>query len=334
MNHKTFTATIRNVAAIFISTAIAIPINGTAIAQTKDWPQKPVRLIVAFGPGGAVDTIGRDIAKELSDLWGQPVLIENKPGAGGIIAADATAKAAPDGYTLFLATDGINVVVPFMKTKLPYDTLADLQPISLVGSIPLILVSTPESNIKNINDFVTKARSKPGSIDYASNGVGVSPHMAMESFQRTAKIKVNHITYKGSVLAMQDMLGGRIPIMWGAVSSTSPHLQSGKLIPVAIGSLERSPLLPDVPTVSESGFSGFEAGTWVGIMGPSKMPPSLIQKIQTDLQKVTANPSYRKQQASKGNEVRSSTSVEFSERIRAEYSRNKTLFESGIIPRE
>jgi tripartite-type tricarboxylate transporter receptor subunit TctC len=334
MNHKTFTATIRNVAAIFISTAIAIPINGTAIAQTKDWPQKPVRLIVAFGPGGAVDTIGRDIAKELSDLWGQPVLIENKPGAGGIIAADATAKAAPDGYTLFLATDGINVVVPFMKTKLPYDTLADLQPISLVGSIPLILVSTPESNIKNINDFVTKAKNKPGSIDYASNGVGVSPHMAMESFQRTAKIKVNHITYKGSVLAMQDMLGGRIPIMWGAVSSTSPHLQSGKLIPVAIGSLERSPLLPDVPTVSESGFSGFEAGTWVGIMGPSKMPPSLIQKIQTDLQKVTANPSYRKQQASKGNEVRSSTSVEFSERIRAEYSRNKTLFESGIIPRE
>jgi tripartite-type tricarboxylate transporter receptor subunit TctC len=334
MNHKTFTTTIKNVAAIFISTAIAIPINGTAIAQTKEWPQKPVRLIVAFGPGGAVDTIGRDIAKELSDLWGQPVLIDNKPGAGGIIAADATAKASPDGYTLFLATDGINVVVPFMKTKLPYDTLADLQPISLVGSIPLILVSTPESNIKNINDFVAKARNKPGSIDYASNGVGVSPHMAMESFQRTAKIKVNHITYKGSVLAMQDMLGGRIPIMWGAVSSTSPHIQSGKLIPVAIGSLERSPLLPDVPTVSESGFSGFEAGTWVGIIGPSKMPPSLIQKIQTDLQKVTANPSYRKQQASKGNEVRSSTSLEFSERIRAEYSRNKMLFESGVIPRE
>ena len=321
-------------ATILFFTALGLLHQGVVSAQSLDWPKKPVKLIVAFAPGGAVDTIGRDIAKELSVLWGQPVLIDNKPGAGGVIAADATAKAAPDGYTLFLATDGINVVVPFMQSKLPYDTLSDLRPIAVVGTIPLMLVATEESKIKTINDFISKAKSKPGSIDYASNGIGVSPHMAMELFQRTAGIKLNHVPYKGSGLALQDMLGGRVPIMWTAVSSTMMHIKSGKLVPVAMGSLERSPLLPNVPTVSETGFPGFEAATWVGVMGPSKIPSAIIQKIQADLQKVTASPAYRKQQADKGNEVRSSTSDEFAELIRMEYSRNKVLFESGEISRE
>jgi len=325
----------RNRAAkILVFSALCMSMVGAVSAQAIDWPKKPVRLIVAFAPGGAVDTIGRDIAKELSLIWGQPVLVDNKPGAGGVIAADATAKAAPDGYTLFLATDGINVVVPFMQSKLPYDTLSDLRPIALVGTIPLILVANEDLKIKNLNEFVSRAKNRPGMIDYASNGVGVSPHMAMELFQRTAGIKLNHVPYKGSGLALQDMLGGRIPVMWGAVSSTLTHIKSGKLIPIAIGSLERSPLLPNVPTVSEAGFSGFEAATWVGVMGPSKIPAAIMQKIQGDLQKVTSSPLYRKQQADKGNEVRSSTSDEFADLIRMEYGRNKALFESGEISRE
>lgn len=334
MNKLSLTCSKKHAARILIIAVFCISNVGMVLAQAQDWPKKPVRLIVAFPPGGAVDTIGRDIARELSALWGQPVLIDNKPGAGGVIAADATAKAAPDGYTLFLATDGINVVVPFMQSKLPYDTLSDLRPIALIGTIPLILVATEDLKVKNITEFIAKAKNKPGMIDYASNGIGVSTHMAMELFQRNAGIKVNHIPYKGSASALQDMLGGRVPIMWSSLSSTLVHIKSGKLIPIAMGSLERTPLLPHVPTVSEAGFPGFEAATWVGVMGPSKMTAALTQKIQADLQKVTMSPSYRKQQADKGNEVRSSTSNEFAERINMEYGRNKALFESGEIPRE
>lgn len=304
-----------------------------AFAQGS-YPNRPVKLIVAFPPGGAVDGIGREIAKGLSDLWGQPVIVENKPGAAGVIAADSTVKSAPDGYTLFLATDGIAVVVPFLQDKMPYDTLTDLKPIAMVGTIPLILVASPSMKIKTVAELVTQAKTKPDAVDYASNGVGVSPHMAMEHFQRATDIKLRHIPYKGSAQAFQDVLGGRVGVMWAAVSVSVPHIQSGKLVPLAIGSLERSPLLPNVPTVSELGYRGFEAATWIGVMGPGKMPDALVQKIQADLRKVTQNAGYRERQIATGNEVRSSTNEEFSKRIAAEYSRNKALFASGGIARE
>jgi tripartite-type tricarboxylate transporter receptor subunit TctC len=267
-------------------------------------------------------------------MWGQQVVVENKPGAGGVIAADATAKAAPDGYTLFLATGGIATVVPFIQKNLPYDPQNDIKPIALVGNFPLILVATPASKYRTVAEIVAAAKAKPGTIDYASNGVGVSPHMAMELFQRTAGVKLNHIPYKGSGPAMQDMLGGRVPVMWAAVSSTMAQVQSGKLVPVAVGSLERSPLLPNVPTVAESGYPGFEAAEWIGVMGPAKMPEALVRKIQADLQKVTQSAAYREQQTARGNEARFSTSEEFAKRISAEYNRNKAMFASGEIPRE
>lgn len=320
-------------AAVAILLAALTCATTTAFAQGS-YPNRPVKLIVAFTPGGTVDATGRDLAKGLSALWGQPVVVENKPGAGGVIAADATAKAAPDGYTLFLATSGIATVVPFMQDKLPYDTLTDLKPIALIGSFPLILVTTPSFKVKTLAEFVAVAKAKPGMIDYASNGVGVSPHMAMERFQRTTGTKLKHIPYKGSAPAMQDVLGGRVPVMWAAVGTVLSQVQSGQLVPVAVGSLERSPLLPQVPTVSESGFPGFDAAEWFGVMGPANMPEALVQKIQDDLQKVTQSAAYREQQAARGSEVRASTSSEFVKRIHAEYNRNKVLFASGEIPRE
>lgn len=306
----------------------------TPVSAQDSYPSRPVKLIVAFPPGGAVDAIGRDVAKDLSVLWRQPVVVENKPGAGGVIAADATAKAAPDGYTLFLATGGINTVVPFLQSKLPYDPLTDIKPIALVGSFPLVLVTSPSFKTKNLAEFIVAAKAKPGAISYASNGVGLSPHMAMELFQRTAGIRLNHIPYKGSGPAMQDMLGGRVPVMWAAVSSALPHLQSGKLIALAVSSLERLPLLPQVPTVSESGFPGFKAAEWIGILGPGNIPAALVQKIHGDLQKVTNTAAYREQQSARGNQVLASTTEEFTKRIRGEYHRNKELFESGEIRRE
>ncbi len=306
----------------------------TSVFAQGSFPSRPVRLVVALPPGGAVDGIAREIAKGLQDLWGQPVIVENKPGASGVIAADATAKAAPDGHTLFLTTDGIITVVPFLQEKMPYDTLNDLKPIALVGSFPLMLVTHPSSGFKTVADLIAAAKAKPGSVDYASNGVGISPHMAMERFQRVANIKLNHIPYKGSAPALQDMLGGRVPIMWAAVLPSLPHVQSGKLLPLAMGSVERLPQLPQVPTLAELGYPGFEAATWIGVVGPAKMPDAVVQKIAADLHKVTQNAAYRERQTAMGNEVRSSTSAEFAKRIATEYDRNKALFASGSIARE
>ncbi len=307
--------------------------SATWVAAQTAWPTRPITLIVPYPPGGAVDIIGRDLAKGLSALWGQSVVVENKPGGGETIGANATAKAAPDGYTLLIVGSAITIA-PFMQSKLPYDTLADLQPIAQIGNIPFILVTTPSFKVKTLAEFVAAAKAKPGMIDYASNGVGGAVHMAMERFQRAAGIKLNHIPYKGSGPAALDVIGGRVPAMWGGVASLQSQVRSGMLVPVAVGSLERSPLLPQVPTVSESGFPGFEAATWIGVVGPAKMPGSLVQKIQTDLQKITQNAAYRERQTAVGNEALSSTSDEFAKRIRDEYNHNKALFASGEIPRE
>ncbi len=307
--------------------------SATWVAAQTAWPARPITLIVPYPPGGGIDITSRDIAKGLSALWGQPVVVENKPGAGETIAANATVKAAPDGYTLLIASDAITVA-PFMQSKLPYDTLADLQPITLIGSLPMMLVTTPSFKVKTLAEFVAAAKAKPGMIDYASNGVGGAHHITMERFQRIAGVKLNHIPYKGGAPALLDVIGGRVPVMWVAVATALSQVRSGTLVPVAVGSLERLPLLPQVPTFSESGFPGFEAVAWMGVMGPAKMPGSLVQKIQTDLQKITQNADYHNRQTANGNEVRASTSDEFVKRFLADYNRNKEMSARGEIPRE
>ncbi len=312
----------------------ALACAATPASAQGSYPNRPVKLISTSPPGGAVDITGRDIAQGLSALWGQPVVVDIKSGAGGVIAANATAMAAPDGYTLLISTDGITVA-PFLQSKLPYDTLADLLPIAQIGGVGMILITAPSFNVKTLAEFVAAAKAKPGMINYASNGIGIVPHMAMERFQRIAGIKLNHIPYKGSAPALLDVIAGRVPIMWTAISAILPHVQSGKLVPVAVGSLERSPLLPQVPTVSESGFPGFEVTSWIGLLGPAKMPEALVQKIQADLQKVTQNAAYRERHKAHGNEVHTaSTSDEFAKRFLADYNRNKALFASGEIRRE
>ena len=313
-------------AALGIAAACALVSGATVHAQT--FPDRPVKLLVAFPPGGATDTIGREVAKGLNAIWGQAVVIDNKPGAGGMIAAAETARAKPDGHTLFLATDGSVVAIPILQEKVPYNPLTDLSPIALVGGIPLILVANHSLKVKTLADFVALAKSKPEGIDYASSGIGASHHLSMESLQRATGTKLHHIIYKGGAPALQAVLAGEVGVSWVAVSTALPHIQAGKLVPLAIGSLERSPLLANVPTVAELGYPGFEAGNWVGIIGPKDMDPAMVRKIRGDLMKVVASPGYRERLVSQGNEVRSSTSEEFSKRIHEEYARNKSFFTS------
>ena len=317
--------------ALLCSVVLVSTLTGpTAFAQFA-YPNRPVKLIVAFPPGGATDLIGREVAKGLQGIWGQTVIVDNKPGAAGMIAADATARATPDGLTLMLATDGAIVAIPFLQEKMPYDALTDLKPIALVAGIPLILFANPNLKVKTFAEFLAVAKANVNGIDYASSGIGGSHHLSMELLQRAAGIKLNQVAYKGGAPALQDVLAGHVAVMWAAVSTALPHIHSGKLVPLAIGSLERSTLLPVVPTVDELGYPGFEAGNWVGVMAPAGLPVATVLKIQQDLKTVVRTAGYRERIISQGNEVRFSSFEEFTARIHAEYARNKIFFAAAGI---
>lgn len=309
-------------AATLLALAAAAPLSSFA---AEAFPSRPVRLVVSFPPGGATDTIARELAQSLKSVWDQPVIVDNRPGAAGVIAAENVARSTPDGSTLFLTTDGAITGVPFLPGVSSYNPLRDLKPVSLVAGIPLILVANPSLGVRTLAEFIDLAKRRPGEIDYASGGTGASHHLSMEALQRAAGIRLNHIAYKGGAPGLQDVLAGHVPVMWVAVSTVLPQIQAGKVVPLAIGSLERSRLLPDVPTMDELGFPKFEAGNWVGIMGPTGLPDSLVQKIQQDLAKVTQSPQYKEKISAQGNEARTSGTAEFAERIKVEYARNKEL---------
>jgi tripartite-type tricarboxylate transporter receptor subunit TctC len=297
-----------------------------SLAQNAAYPTRPVKLLVGFSAGGAPDLIGREIASGLSAMWGQPVIVENKTGAAATLAADTTAKAPPDGYTLFLASDSAMVVAPFIQDKMPYQPLTDFRPLGMVAGFSLVLVATPGFKVSSFADFVAAAKARPGAIDYASFGIGTSPHVAMERLQRDAGVKLNHVPYKGSPPAVQDLLGGQVQVMWGPLSTALPHIQAGTLVPLAAGSLERLALLPSLPTLPELGFPGFEAGNWFGLVAPAKLPDAVARKIEADLRKVAQSDGYRERLKAAGIEVRTGSAAELAKRVETEYARNKALF--------
>lgn len=301
--------------------AVALPLR----AQPA-YPSQPVRIVVGFPPGGPTDIMTREIASGLQERWGQPVLAENKPGAASLPAAEFVARAPADGYTLFLATDTPIVVLPFLRTRLPYNPLTDLKPVAIVGAIPLILVASPAAGIRTYQEFVAAAKARPGGLDYASNGVGAGLHIAMERLQRAVGIELHHIPYKGSGDALPAMLGGQVSLMWDTVPTSLPLIKAGKLVPLAVGGLERSPLFPDIPTVIELGHPGFDVSLWMGIMAPGGTPAVNVGKVQADLEALHASKAFAERLAARGFERRFSGSADFAKRIQEDYARNKVLF--------
>lgn len=242
-----------------------------------------------------------------------------------MLAAETVARAEPDGLTFLLASDSSIVVIPFLQDKMAYDPLTDLEPVGLVASIPMMLVANPSANIKSIADLAAAAKAKPGAIDYASFGFGTAHHISMERLQGATGIKLNHIPY-GSMSPVQDVLAGHVPLMWSGVSSAIANIRAGKLVPLAVGSSSRSSLLPDVPTVAEEGYSGFETSIWVGLMAPAGVSPSLIEQTEQDVQKVVNSARYQERIHAQGNLPLASTASDFSTLIRTDYARNKSLF--------
>jgi len=280
-----------------------------SLAQS-DYPNKPIKLVVGFAPGGSTDIVGRIVAQRLSEKLGQPVVVENRAGAGGTIGADATAKAAPDGYTLTLATTSTHAIAAGAYSKLPYNPVNDFTPISLVAITPYLLVVNPNVPVRNLSDFVKLAKDQGAKMNYGSAGNGTATHLSMEMLKDAAKIDIQHIPYKSNSLADAAILGGQVETVFGSMPALLQNAKAGKVRPIAVGTAARSPALPDVPTVAEQGYPGFEAALWLGIMGPANMPKPVVDRLHREIVAIVATPEFKAQMDNNGAEPVSSKSPE------------------------
>jgi len=295
--------------------ALILALPGAVSAQV--YPNKAVHAIISFPPGSSTDIVGRVVVQKLAEYWGQPVLPENRGGAGGTIGAAIVSKAAPDGYTLLIDSSA-HAVSPAIYAKLPYDTLKDFVDIAAFAGQPNVLVTLPTSPTKSVADLVAAAKAKPGSINFASAGVGSGTHLNLEKFKLVTGIDVTHIPYKGTQEVMTDLLGGRVEYYFAPISAALSNIRDGKLRAIAVSSAQRSSSLPDVPTVAESGVPGFEFTLWFGVWGPAGMPADIVDKISKDVNRALADPGVRERLAKLGNDTMSMTPAEFSQFVRRE----------------
>ena len=298
-------------------------------AQAQPYPARPIKIIVPFGPGGFTDVAARILQKELAPAIGQPVIIENKPGAGSTIGTSEVAKAAPDGYTLVMVSTA-HVISPHLYKQMPYDALRDFTPVMKLAEGPYVLAVHPSLPVKNVAELVALAKSQPGKIDYASSGNGSAQHLVGALFASTAGIELNHVPYKGSSQAMQDVLGGSVKVTFAGVPNVLPNLNTGKLRALGVSTMKRYGELPDVPTIDEAGVKGYDATIWLGLLAPPNTPREIVGKLNADITRILSTPEAWKLMASAGVVVASSTPEAFGALLKSEYDRwGKVVKDTG-----
>ena len=295
----------------------ALPVLAT-VAQAQDYPRRPVRLIVPFPPGGAGDLSARILGEKLSERLGQQVIVENKPGAGGNIGADFVAKAPPDGYTLLEAPSSAYAVGVTLYKKVPFNLLKDLAPISTVAVVAHIINVNPNVPAKSLNELITIAKSRPRELNMASQGIGTTSHLECALVSSVAGIEMTHVPYNGSTQAIPALIAGNVQVMCDSVTASLGNIRAGKLRPLAVLGEKRSALLPEVPTVAESGLHGFNAETWIGVMAPAATPRAIIGRLQQEITSILADPAVQKRLLDTGLEPQSSTSEHYAHLIKAE----------------
>ena len=310
-----------------------LSLAATSLAQAQGYPTKTVRIIVGLAPGGTTDVFTRTLAQRLTEAWGQTVIVENRPGASGMIGAEAVAKAAPDGYTLLVSPQTSLAVAPALYGKAPYDTAKDFAPVSLLGSTPLVMIVHPSFPAKSFAEFVALAK-KGTPLTYGSGGVGSSPHMTGELLSAALGVKMNHVPYKGENPAIADTIGGQIPIMFGNLPVALPHVRSGRVVALATTTAKRSPLAPEIPTMSEGGIRDFEMATWYGMLAPAGTPPELVQKIQRDAARVLSDAQTRDRLTQMGVDLILNTPEEFRTYLNAEIARYTKIIKSAGLKAE
>jgi len=302
----------RGVLAALVVAWISVSVNAA------DYPSKPVRFVVPFPPGGNTDILARTIANNLSEMWKQQLILDNRAGAGGGIGTDIVAKAPADGYTILLGTIGSISINPSIYKNLPYDPIRDLAPISLISSNPLMVIVHPSVPVRTIKDLIALAKARPQAITYGSGGNGTSTHLSVELFKSMAGVAATHVPYRGAPLAATALMGGEIALMFDNLAPALPHVRSGKVRALAVTSASRSPVLPDIPTVQESGLAGYEVTGWYGVLVPAGTPAAIIAKLNRDIVTSLKSQAVRNRLQSDGAEPVGSSPGEFAEHIRAE----------------
>jgi tripartite-type tricarboxylate transporter receptor subunit TctC len=302
-----------------------------AEAQPSAWPNRGIRILVGYPAGGANDLVARAIAAPLSETLGQPVVVENRTGAAGAIGAEAAAKAAPDGYTLYMMSSA-QVLAPSIRRNLPFDPVRDFTPVALGARSPYYLVVHSSVPARSVAELVALAKAKPGSMSYASSGVGAGPHLTMSLFMSVAGIEFDHVPYRGDADAMIDLTSGRVPVSFISVAATYPHIQSGALRALAVSSAERLPLTPEVPTVAESGYPGFDLDAWWGLVGPADLLPAIVEKVAAAVRPILDSPAFAARFATLGVVPGKQGPAAFAELIRNDRVRFGEIVRTAKIP--
>ncbi|MCX7173443.1 MAG: tripartite tricarboxylate transporter substrate binding protein [Proteobacteria bacterium] len=315
---------------LLLSLLLSFCVAPAAFAQA--YPTKPIKLIVGYSPGGAVDIIARTIGQKLSASLGQPVLVDNKPGAGTNIAVRSLIDSPADGYTLMMTANAISANASLYQPP-PFDPDRDVAPVSLVGKVPVVIATTATSPYSSLSKLISAAKSAPGTINYATPGNGSTPHLAVELFARAAGVSLTHIPYRGGAPAIVDVIGGQVPLVAVNALEALPHHNSGKLHVIAAMSTSRSSILPGVPTIAESGYAGFEASVWYGLIAPAATPKAIIVKLHAEVQKALASAEVKERMNSVGGEVLPTTAEKFGELIHSERVRyEKLIREANLKP--
>ncbi|HZO01421.1 MAG TPA: tripartite tricarboxylate transporter substrate binding protein [Burkholderiales bacterium] len=301
-------------------------------AAAQNYPTKPVRLIISFTPGSSTDIIGRAVAAKLQEVWGQPVVAENRPGAGGTVGSEFVVRSDPDGYTL-LANSSAHAANPGIYKDMRYDTMRDFVNLALLGGGPNVLIVSPESGWKSLKDFIDAAKKNPGKLNFSSAGVGSGTHFNLEKLKLATGIDVVHVPYKGTPEAIGDTIANRVCCYWAPLNAALPHVNGGKAVALAVSSAQRSPLLQNVPSVAEQGYAGFDYTLWVGLWGPAKMPADLAAKINKDVNAALASPDLRERLTKLGTVPGNLTIPQFTDFVKKEVEDTKKILEAaGIKP--
>ena len=309
-----------------LAAAVTLP----ALAQ-DDWPAKPIRLVVPFAAGGTSDVLARALGAQLQTALKQTVIIDNKAGAGGVIGADSVAKSPADGYTLLLGTIATHAINPALLPKIPYNAAKDFAPVMLLGSISNVLLVGPDQPFKNVKDVVAAAKAKPGSLQFASAGQGTSQHLSGETFKLLAGVEITHVPYKGSAPAIQDVMGGQVPMSFETALVALPQIKAGKVKALAVTSAKRSAVLPDVPTMQEAGVAGFDVSSWQALYAPAGTPPAIVNKLNAELAKIIAQPELKARMDGLGLEYSPNTADQFAAFQRTEQAKWAKIVKDGNV---
>ena len=302
----------------------------TVMAHAQSFPTKPVRLVVPFAAGGSTDIVGRTLAQKLNEMWGQPVVVDNRAGGSTVIGTDIVAKAPPDGHTL-LVTPAPFTIVPSLSPKLPYDPQRDFEPITLINTTPLVVVVHPGVPAKSVKELIGLAKAKPGALNYGSSGSGGSNHLAGELFNAMAGVKMVHVPYKGNAPALTDLVGGHVDLVFNGLTSALPLIKSGKLRALGMTSLKRASALPEIPTLDQQGLKGFQAVAWNGLTAPGRTPKEIIARLNTDVLKVIRSPELAEKLKAEGSDPVGSTVDDYAAFLRDEIAKWRKVIQFANI---